>query len=220
MHGKRYCMIGYKFTQSVHAMKYRAFVSVLLLCMACNRAEPMLNKLPEDAVILSFGNSLTYGTGASKGHDYPSVLSTLIGREVINAGIPGEMSAAGRQRLPALLDEYEPDLLILVHGGNDILRKIPREQTRDNLEAMISEAKQRNVSVVLIGVPELGLILLHSADIYAQIAEAEHIPIDLDILPEILSDNTLKSDSVHPNDQGYLRLAENIASLLRNEGAL
>lgn len=201
-------------------MKKWTIAFVLLVCIACGKPEPMLNKLPEDAVMLSFGDSLTYGTGASAQHDYPSLLAQLTGREVINAGIPGETSGEGRQRLAELLDEYQPDLLILMHGGNDFLRKLPRDQTRDNLTAMIAEAKQRNIAVVLIGVPEFGLIFLHSAELYAEIAEAEHIPSDLETVPDILSDNGLKSDPIHPNDQGYQRLAESIAALLQKQGAL
>jgi len=193
---------------------------ILFFCISCNKSEPMLNKLPEDALILAFGDSLTYGTGATKDHDYPYILSELTGREVINAGMPGEISSEGRQRLPELLDEYEPDLLILIHGGNDFLRKIPADQLRENLKAMLAEAKQRNISVVLIGVPELGLILLHSAEIYSEIAEAEHVPVDLEVLPDILSSNALKSDMVHPNDQGYQQLAQSIANLLKQQGAL
>lgn len=201
-------------------MKKWIIAFVLLSCIACDQPEPMLSKLPDDAVILSFGDSLTYGTGASAEHDYPSVLAELTGFEVINAGIPGEVSDAGRQRLPELLDEYEPDLLVLIHGGNDILRKIPREQTRDHLKAMIAEARRRNIAVVLIGVPEFGLIFLHSAEMYAEIAQSEHLPIDLEVLPDILSDNGLKSDAIHPNDQGYQRLAEGIEALLHKHGAL
>lgn len=192
----------------------------LLCCLGCHKTAAMLSKLPDDAVILAFGDSLTYGTGASSQHDYPHILAQLIGHEVINAGVPGEISGEGRQRLPALLDEYHPGLLILIHGGNDILRQIPADQTRDNLKAMIAEAKQRNISVVLIGVPKFGLVFLHSAEFYAELAKSENVPSDLESLPDILSSNELKSDTIHPNDQGYQRLAENIAALLQKQGAL
>ncbi|MCK9605447.1 MAG: GDSL-type esterase/lipase family protein [Methylomonas sp.] len=192
----------------------------LLSLMACNKEPPMLSKLPDDAAILAFGDSLTYGTGASTDHDYPNILTTLTGREVINAGVPGEISSEGRQRLPELLDEYQPNLLILIHGGNDILRQIKPEETRENLKAMIAEAKQRNISVMMLGVPKIGLILLRSAEIYAELAQSEHVAVDLETIPTILSSNDLKSDTVHPNDQGYQRLAENIAAFLHEQGAL
>ena len=196
-------------------------IGILLLgLIACNTQTPMLNKLPDDAVILAFGDSLTYGTGATSEHDYPTVLAGLIGREVINTGVAGEITSEGLQRLPALLDEYQPNLLILMHGGNDILRQINLEQTRDNLKAMIAEAKQRNIAVVLMGVPKFGLVFLHSAEIYAELAQSEQVPADLESLPTILASNALKSDTVHPNDQGYQRLAENIVVLLQQQGAL
>lgn len=193
---------------------------VLLCCIACNKSSPLLSKLPDDAVILAFGDSLTYGTGASAEHDYPSVLAQLTGHEVVNAGVPGEISQEGRQRLPALLDEIQPGLLILMHGGNDILRKIAADQTRDNLKAMIAEARQRNIPVAMLGVPKFGLVFLHSAEFYAELAESEKIASDLETLPGILAARELKSDEVHPNDQGYRRLAESIAALLKKQGAL
>lgn len=192
----------------------------LLSLFACGKEQPKLSKLPEDAVILAFGDSLTYGTGASSEHAYPSVLTALTGREVINEGVPGEVSREGRQRLPNLLDEYHPNLLILIHGGNDILQQINAAETHENLKAMIAEAKQRSIPVVMLGVPKFGLISLHSAEIYAELAQAEQVPIDLETLPNILSTNALKSDTVHPNQQGYQKLAENIATLLREQGAL
>ncbi|MCQ8116237.1 GDSL-type esterase/lipase family protein [Methylomonas rosea] len=195
-------------------------VALLCGCMACNRSAPTMSKLPDNAVILAFGDSLTYGTGASAQHDYPSVLAQMSGREVINEGVPGELSAQGRQRLPALLDEYRPDLLILIHGGNDILQQIAAEQTRDNLKAMIAEARQRNIPIVILGVPAFGVVFLRSAKIYEEIAASEGVPSDLDTVPNILANNALKSDAVHPNDSGYRHLAENIAALLQKHGAL
>nr|WP_305909554.1 GDSL-type esterase/lipase family protein [Methylomarinum sp. Ch1-1]MDP4522473.1 GDSL-type esterase/lipase family protein [Methylomarinum sp. Ch1-1] len=110
-------------------MKPILFACFLMLLFGCEQP-PQLNKLPTEAVILAFGDSLTYGTGASPQRNYPSVLSQLTGLQVINAGIPGEISRNGRKRLPDILDKQQPDLLILIHGGNDILRKIPLNKPR------------------------------------------------------------------------------------------
>lgn len=192
----------------------------LLVCVACGLSSPKLNKLSDKAVILAFGDSLTYGTGAAAEHDYPSILSELTGREVINAGVPGEISQQGLQRLPVMLDEYQPELMILMHGGNDILRKLPVEQTRANLKAMIDAARQRNIQVLMLGVPSFSLLQLRSAEFYAELAETEVVVSDLESLPEILSHNELKADTVHPNDKGYRQLAEHIAELLRNQGVI
>lgn len=193
---------------------------LLSAATACDNQKPALRKIPADGLILAFGDSLTYGSGASNGHDYPSVLAQLTGRQVVNEGIPGEISAEASQRLPELLDEYQPALLILIHGGNDILRKVDNGQTKANLSAMVAAAKQRGIDVVMLGVPSFNLLFLHSADFYAEVAQSEGIPIDLDALPSILADNGLKSDTIHPNDNGYQKLAERIASLLQQNGAL
>jgi len=101
-----------------------------------------------------------------------------------------------------------------------MLRSIPRQQTATNLKRMISEAKQRNIKVVMLGVPAPRLFLLSSAEIYQQIAEEQNIPIDLETLPKILGDNSLKSDTIHPNNEGYKLMANNIFALLVDAGAL
>ena len=95
------------------------------------------------------------------------------------------------------LIEHEPDLLILIHGGNDILRKLPRSELKSNLLAMFAEADSRNIPAVALGVPEPGLFL-KSADTYQQLAQETNVPFELSIIPEIIGDRSLKSDTVHP----------------------
>jgi len=202
-------------------MKKVLLLVLTLFISACdNKPEPVFNKLSQEAIILAFGDSLTYGAGASKEANYPSVLSTLSAHTVINAGISGEISSNGLSRLPALLDKHQPELLVLIHGGNDMLRKIPEQQTSNNLKQMINEAQQRNIKVVMLGVPKFNLFLLSSSEIYQQVAEEYKVPVDLESLPHILSDNALKSDTIHPNDRGYRLMAENIYELLVEAGAL
>ncbi|MGH1537772.1 MAG: GDSL-type esterase/lipase family protein [Gammaproteobacteria bacterium] len=197
-------------------------LSILLLSFAiysCSDSSNNLTLLSSDATILAFGDSLTHGTGANKGEDYPTLLSKLTNISVINAGVPGEISSKGLDRLPSLLDEHNPDLLILIHGGNDILRKLPKLELNNNLLAMIELAKTRNIQIAMLGVPEPG-IFLKSADIYEQIANETNIPIELSLLPDILGDKSLKSDIAHPNAKGYQQMAEGIVELLKDNGAL
>ena len=200
-------------------MKSIVSTVLLLLLSACSE-QPSLPKLSGNAAILAFGDSITYGTGASAQHDYPNILAGMTGLKVINAGIPGEISSNGLLRLPALLDLHQPELLILIHGGNDMLRKTSQQQIVNNLESMIREAKQRKIAVIILGVPQPGLFLLSSAEIYQTLAVEQQIPADLDTLSFILTKNSMKSDLIHPNDQGYYLLAERIVSLLQDSGAL
>lgn len=197
-------------------------VFILVLCLltaSCNQQIPV-PKLSEDAVILAFGDSLTYGTGASKNNDYPSILSEMTSITVVNGGIPGEISSRGLKRLPALLDRHQPELLILIHGGNDLLRKVSRNHTERNLGEMISEARKRDIAIIMLGVPKPGLFFLKSDDIYINVANEHQIPVDLEVLPEVLGDNSLKSDTIHPNDDGYQMIAERIFTLLQEAGAI
>jgi acyl-CoA thioesterase I len=196
------------------------FLSVLVLLAAgCRDRPPQLRPLPENATILAFGDSLTHGTGAGADESYPSLLEQMIQRPVINAGVPGEVTAEGLARLPELLDRYRPYLLVLCHGGNDLLRRSGEEQAADNLRAMIRLAQERGVDVVLIGVPKPGLSLAPPA-FYASIAGEFTIPYDGDTLSDVLSDRSRKSDYIHPNALGYRRLAEAVHTLLQTARAL
>ncbi len=199
----------------------RLFLPLLLLLFAaCDSGPPKLAKLPADGVVLAFGDSLTYGTGARAEESYPAVLQDLIGHRVIRAGVPGEVTAEGLTRLPGALRETDPDLLILIHGGNDLLRRRPREDTLANLRAMVRLAQDRGAAVVVIGVPDLSLILGRSAGFYEALAEEFDLPYDGKALPAILKQAALKSDAIHPTDKGYRKLAEAVAALLRKSGAI
>jgi len=192
----------------------------LSLLAACSPQPEPLSPLPADAIILAFGDSLTAGTGAEESGSYPRQLAALSGRQVINAGVPGEVSSHGLARLPALLGEHQPHLLILIHGGNDLLRRMDLEQTRDNLAAMIRLARDRGTEVLLVAVPAPTLLRLRSEAIYAEVGEAFGIPVENGALARILSRDAMKSDPIHPNADGYRYLAEHIHRLLIETGAL
>src|SRR5258706_904089 len=196
-----------------------ALLAVLaLLASGCSQPAK-LAPLPADAVLLAFGDSLTYGTGANEEESYPAQLARLTGRRVVREGVPGEVSETGLARLPEALDEHRPRLLLLCHGGNDFLRRLPKEKTAENVRAMIRLAKARGVEVLLIGTPEPGFTVTPAA-FYGDIAKEFRIPYEGEVLGKILKDGSLKSDQVHPNAKGYLLMAERVAELLRKSGAL
>jgi lysophospholipase L1-like esterase len=195
------------------------YLLILISLSACGGSQQQLARLPDDAVILAFGDSLTFGSGAEKGESYPAVLETSVNRKVINAGVPGELSVQGLKRLPKLLDKYKPDLLILCHGGNDILQKHDLAKAESNIRQMIILAENKNIPVILLGVPEPGLFL-NDADMYNNIAENTEVTFIPNLIAKILSDASMKSDPVHPNNTGYSKMASALTSTLRNRGAL
>jgi acyl-CoA thioesterase-1 len=186
--------------------------------MACS-SDAKSPRLASDAVILAFGDSLTFGTGATPAESYPAILERLVGRRVVNSGVPGEVTGEGLSRLSEALEREKPALLILCHGGNDLLRRLDQQQTANNLRAMIRLAQEQGVTVVIIAVPSPG-IALSPPPFYRETAMEMKIPFEEQALTMVLSDSSLKSDYIHPNAAGYRRLAESIAVHLKKSGAV
>jgi lysophospholipase L1-like esterase len=202
----------------IRALIAAPLLAALLLASGCGQ-QAKLAPLAPDSVMLAFGDSLTFGTGANESESYPAQLEKLTGRRVVREGVPGEVSAAGLARLPSALDEHQPKLLLLCHGGNDFLQRQPKQAAAQNLRAMIRLAQSRGIQVLLIGTPEPGLTVA-PPEFYAEIAREFRLPYEGDVLTKILRDASLKSDQVHPNAQGYRLMAERVHALLKKAGAL
>lgn len=200
-------------------MRRLAALFLCALLAGCGGAKSKLDKLDAGAVVLAFGDSLTFGTGANPEESYPAVLGRSIGRKVVNAGVPGETSAQGRERLPDLLEEHKPRLLILCHGGNDFLRKLDDGAAAANVRAMIRLARDKGIGVVLLATPKPGLPPSVPA-FYGEIAAEQGIPFEEGVIRTVLFDNRLKSDMVHPNGEGYARIAAAVEKVLKKSGAI
>ena len=194
------------------------FAFLILLIWGCSE-RPKLERLPSDAVLLAFGDSLTFGTGANEDESYPAQLEQLIGRRVVRAGVPGEVTAQALARLPEALDEHAPRLLLLCIGGNDFLRRLGNQQAERNVREMVKLATSRGVAVMLIGTPEPGFTVSPPA-FYAGIAKEFRLPYEEGIIGQVLKDANLKADPIHPNARGYRLIAERLAEQLKQGGAI
>src|SRR5664279_4805390 len=123
------------FSAASRSLALLMFAAVALA--GCGGSKAKIDRLDRGAVVLAFGDSLTFGTGAGAGESWPAVLERSTGLKVVNAGLPGETSAQGLERLPDTLDEVKPKLLILCHGGNDFLQKLDDGAVASNVRAMI-----------------------------------------------------------------------------------
>jgi len=196
--------------------RFKIFFSILcLICLILGGCDnrPKIARLAPDSVILAFGDSLTYGTGASREQSYPAQLERRLNVRVVNAGVPGEMSAAGLARLPGVLAEQNPDLVILCLGGNDFLHQNSKAEVKQNLRQMVSLIRASGSDVILVSVPQFGL-LLSPAPLYAEVAKEFKVPLEEDTLSDVLSKPALKSDRIHPNARGYGIMAEAFAELI------
>ena len=200
---------------------YLSLSGLILLCIPLLSCESdiQLSPLEQDAIILAFGDSLTFGTGAKQAMSYPARLQQITNRKVINAGIPGEISAKGLRRLPYLLQIHQPDLVILCHGANDILRKMNLTKTKSNIQKMIHLIRESGSEVILLAVPEFSLFL-QPAPFYGELADENNVALLNNTLSGILLNPALKSDQIHPNADGYLKMALKIKLFLEETGLL
>ncbi len=168
---------------------------------------------------MAFGDSLTEGVGAGTELSYPAWLSKTTGRSIVNAGVSGETTSEGLVRLPAVLEEQRPKLVLLCLGGNDMLRHQDMGTTESNLRRIIQSIRASGASVVLIGVPEPKLFSGPPA-LYEKLADEFDLPYEGEIFDEVLKNPRLKSDLIHANAEGYRVVAERLAELLKDAGAL
>lgn len=198
-------------------------IFVMLTLLSCSKENINAQLLPYNAIILAFGDSITYGYGANKGEDYPALLATIIGRKVINAGISGERADQAKSRIAETLQKNKPQLVIVEIGGNDFLQRRSASDIKKDIKSIIKTIKEQHIPIVLVAVPDLSLMAImanrpRDATLYKEIAEEEKIIFIPNVISNILRKNTLKSDQIHPNAKGYKQMAENIAKHLKDVG--
>lgn len=170
------------------------------------------NYPPRNNTIVAFGDSLVQGVGASEGNDLFSQVSRLTGKRIINHGVSGNTTADGLRRIDEVLDE-KPGLVIVVLGGNDYLRKVPREETFANLGSIVSRIQKEGAVVIVAGVRG-GIVSDNFEEEYEKIAETYKTGYVSNILKGLIARDEYMSDAIHPNDAGYAVIAERIAPLI------
>lgn len=196
-------------------MKKLLYLLLIFTLVACSKTAEKYAAIPQGSTVLILGDSLSYGTGANKGQDYPSLLAKETGWQMINEGVPGDTSEGGLARLPALLQQHQPKLLIVELGGNDFLHNVPQTTTIANLKAILAHAKAVNVPTVLVAIPEVSAFRaamgnLHDHTLYETLAQETNTPLISNVFSEVLSDNALRADQIHANAKGYMVVSEMI----------
>ena len=198
---------------------------LLLVTLAgCGRDKKTAQPVPPGSTVLALGDSLTFGTGASAETSYPTVLAGLTGWNVVNAGVSGDTSAQALARLPALLAEHQPKLVIVSIGGNDFLRKLPESDTRTHVHAICKQSLDAGAQVLLVAVPRatvaaaLGQMTDHA--LYAEVAKDLKIPLQREAWGEVLAQPDLRADAVHANARGYAQFARSVQGTAAAVGLL
>lgn len=188
-------------------------IAVLVLAAACSKVKQ--EAIPAGSRVLALGDSLTAGAGVTPEEAWPDLLASRTGWVVINGGVSGDTSGAALLRLPALLEQHNPVLVLVALGGNDMLRHIPQQETIANLEKILSLVKAHGAKTVLLATPNpslMGAVFQHlsAADFYRQVADAQQVPLIEDAIAEVISDPQMKGDQLHPNAAGHALLSEKI----------
>jgi acyl-CoA thioesterase-1 len=165
--------------------------------------------------IIAFGDSLVEGRGATPGHDFVSVLSRRLGVPIINAGRSGDTAESALSRLDRAVLARDPRVVIVLLGGNDFLRRVPKEKTFGHLATIVERIRQRGAAVVLVGVT-VGLLSDTYGPEYEGLARRTSAGLVPDILGDIIGHADRMSDSIHPNDQGHQMIADRLEPALRD----
>ena len=192
-----------------------AGASALGALAACGKRKPLGRVVPAGSRVLALGDSLTFGTGATPETSYPTVLAAMSGWQVINAGVPGDTSAQALERLPALLQEHTPALVLVSIGGNDLLRRLPEADTRANLQRICELAQGAGAQVLLLAVPRPSVAAafigsLSDHPIYAEVGTALKLPLHAQGWASVLADESLRFDAIHANARGYAQMARGV----------
>ncbi|MDH3391870.1 MAG: arylesterase [Desulfobulbaceae bacterium] len=174
------------------------------LLAACGGSEPVTLSGEN---IICFGDSLTYGTGAEQNKSYPAQLSAMTDQPVINAGIPGNTTADGLERLETDVLEKSPRIVLITLGGNDLKNGVHKDVAFMNLKTII-EAIQAEGGLVVLGGVKFIILDKGYGEMYKKLAKETDIILIPNILGGLIGKDKYMSDPIHPNGAGYEIMAQ------------
>lgn len=182
-----------------------------------------LPAIPATATILIVGDSLSAEYGLKRGTGWVPLLEKQLAADrkaarVVNASISGDTTSGGRSRLPALLAQHRPSVVVIELGGNDALRGLPLGMTEKNLTAMTQAAKKAGARVLLIGMqvpPNYGGAYGKDfSTLFVKVAQAEKVALVPFLLKGIADGEdasaNFQSDRIHPNESSQARMLANV----------
>lgn len=189
---------------------------VVVLCVSAggcrNHDWPVVHDGAAGNVIVAFGDSITAGEGAVPSETYPAHLAELLGKPVENLGRSGDTTADGRSRLQQVIG-HGPDTVIITLGGNDILQRVPRDETLRNLRTIFQELHSAGAMVVYAAV-DPPLIGGDWSEQVRELCREEGVLYVPGVMDGLWTDTAKMSDQIHPNGAGYLVIAERIHARL------
>lgn len=174
----------------------------------------IVNAPPKNKKIVFFGDSLVQGVGATAGNDLPHAVGSMMNADVINYGKSGDTTRDALERVHDAIVE-DAGIAVVILGGNDVLQKIPKEETFHNLERIITGFQQQGSVVVVFGVRS-GVVGDGRGEDYEMLAQKTGSVYMSDILRDVFGKREYMSDAVHPNDAGYAMIAKRLVPVLKD----
>lgn len=222
-------------TNVIRLIAILSFISAAVFLGACDSSQAKMEKPAENVPmpkinsdkpkIVAFGDSLTAGFGVAEKESYPYLLQEKLNAdgynyEVVNAGVSGETSAGGLDRVDWTLDQNNVRIMILELGANDMLRGLSVPEMRKNLDAIIKKAKSKNIQILLCGLfppdapvtKEQGAFARAFRDL-AKENNVAFLPFFLENVGGVKRLN--QADGIHPNAEGTKIVTENVYKSLR-----
>ena len=197
-------------------LSFRSLVAALVVVLASALAVAQ-DKQP---VLLVVGDSVSAGYGLANGQGWVELLGKRIAADglryrVVNASISGDTTAGGRARLPALLTQHKPAVVVIELGGNDALRGGKLATTRDNLDAMTAASQAAGAKVLIVGMevpPNYGPAYAREfRDLFASVAKARKVPLVPSFFAGFGEDLSMfQPDRIHPTAEAQPRLLDNV----------
>ncbi len=177
----------------------------LIFSAGCGRSN-VLNLESRGENIICFGDSITRGLGVEVGESYPAYLAKMTNYPVINAGISSELSAEGLKRLSGDVLARHPLLVIIEFGGNDYMSPTTLGETIKNIEKMIKLIQAGGAMVAVVDISNIMFMGEYRQELERLSKKYQAIFIPR-VLEDIVTNEKLKSDSIHPNAKGYKIIA-------------
>jgi len=196
-----------------------------ILCLSCSIYFSSWAAAEDNLTLLVYGDSLSTSYGIEQEQGWVNLLriqllSEKLAVDVVNGSVSGETTTGGLERLPAMLDSYQPELLILGLGGNDGLRGLPLDLMRENLASMIDLAKANGAEVILTGIqipPNYGpRYTVPFFETYSALAKEKSLPLVpflIDGIPQ--QPELMQNDGIHPRAEAQSMILDNVWPILK-----
>lgn len=182
--------------------------------------EARLTPLPEDAVILIYAAGIGEEADFFRSAAMEDTLAQTMKRKVVSMGQAGEYAESALKRLPALLEQYDPDLMVLGYGAMDLWKMTDRAKLKANLGAMIDLAHERNTQVVMLGLPDINKLRVKIDPVFEEVAREKKVPIEAEIVRTVLKTPSERVFRYMVNDKGIESVAKAVRALCVRSGGL